>query len=259
MSPVEIETKLAIVSDRPSAIVDQISQLLAVVDFLLVSPETLLLRDTYFDTADRQLSAGQLALRLRDIGGRCLIGLKGPEEPAADGIRRMEHEAIWTPMALTAVLQLIADCGIPLNKSPVAGLTQNPVRMIEGLGLVPIQVRDTERLRRDLVDRSERSTAIAELVVDSVSYHLPARDIIHHEIEIELKASGDTEVLSAVCRELQVSWRELIPWHHSKYATGWAAERLLETGVLTDHVARSGHLRPSAYEVISDWLSEPRG
>ena len=237
----------------------QISQLSAIVDFLLVSPDTLLLRDTYFDTADRQLSARRLALRLRDIGGRCLIGLKGPEEPAADGMRRMEHEAVWTPMALTKVLQLLADYGIPSNKSRAAGPSQNPVRTIESLGFKPIQVRDTERLRRDMVDRSERSIAIAELVVDSVSYHLPARDIIHHEIEIELKASGDTEVLSAVCRELQGSWRELIPWLHSKYATGWAAERLLDTGILTDCVAVSGQLRPAAYELISNWLSAPRG
>jgi inorganic triphosphatase YgiF len=242
----------------PTAIVDQISQLSSIVDLLLVSPETVLLRDTYFDTTDRQLSAGKVALRLREVGGRCLIGLKGPEEPAADGMKRMEHEAIWTPMALTTVLQLIADYGIPVSKSQAAGLTENPVCVIEGLGLKPVQVRDTERLRRDLVDRSEQSTAIAELVVDSVSYHLPGRVIAHHEVEIELKSSGDTEVLGAVCRELQGSWRELIPWLHSKYATGWAAERLLAAGILTDHIAASGQLRPSAYRLIADWLSAPR-
>jgi hypothetical protein len=188
-----------------------------------------------------------------------LIGLKGPEEPAVDGMRRMEHEAIWTPGALTTVLRLIADYGSPVNKSQATGLTQNPVCIMESLGFEPIQVRDTERIRRDLVDQSERSTAIAELVVDCVSYHLSARDVIHHEIEIELKASGDTEVLGAVCRELQDSWRQLVPWFHSKYATGWAAERLLEMGILTDHIDASGHLRPSAYELIANWLSEPRG
>ena len=259
MSPVEIETKLAIVSARATAIVDQIAQLTTIVDLLLVSPETLLLRDTYFDTTDQQLSAGQVALRLREIDGRWLIGVKRPEEPTADGMRRMEHEAIWTPMALKTVLQLIADYGIPSNQSQAAGLAENPVQVMNNLGFESIQVRETERLRRDLVDRPDRSTAIAELVVDSVSYHLPGRVIAHHEVEIELKASGDTTVLAAVCRGLRANWPELVPWLHSKYATGWAAERLLEAGILPDHIDASGHLRPSAYELIATWLSEPRG
>ncbi len=237
---------------------DQISQLSAIVELLLVAPEKLLLRDTYFDTADRQLSAAQLALRLREIGGRCLIGLKGPEEDAADGMRRMEHEALWTPMALTKVLQLIADYGIPINEPQGAGFTQNPARVIESLGLEPIQVRDTERLCRDLVDPAEPSVAIAELAVDTVRYHLPGRQIAHHEVETELKAAKDAAILSTVGRELQGTWGELTPWIYSKYATGWAAARLLEMGILTDHVAASGYLRPAAYDLIANWLSESR-
>ena len=237
---------------------DRISQLSAVADLPLVSPKTVFLRDTYFDTADRQLSGGQLALRLREIGGRCLIGLKGPEQPAGAGLRRTEHESAWTPAALNTVLQLIADYGIPINLSQAAAPAEAPVRIMAGMGFDPIQVRDTERLSRDLVDPTEQSTAIAELAVDTVRYHLPGTRISHHEVEIELKAARDTVLLNMVCRELQGGWPELVPWLHSKYVTGWAAEMLLEAGILTDHIDASGHLRPSAYELIASWLSEPQ-
>ena len=98
--------------------------------------------------------------------------------------------------------------------------------------------------------------ALAELVVDAVTYRFGDRDVRRHEIEVEVKSQSGDVAMRLVIQAIVDEWGARVrPWRHGKLATGRAMEALLESGRLDHLIDSAGRLAPLAYDTIDDWLS----
>ncbi len=245
-----------ICTESPEKVAEEIASFERIGDFLLLKTEPLNMRDVYLDQSGGKLQVERLALRIRTIGDRTWVALKGPGRIIQDGvIDRMELEESWSPGAIEAIVKKLGRIGISLPDSFYFSQEGKPVEVMAALGFAQIQDRETTRRVRNVVLRDNKEEVLAELAVDLVHYHLQGRDVRHYEVEIEEKGVAGTSVLAVVSGKLFAKWgNALRKWNYSKLATGFALEALESQGALEDLIGSNDNLTPEAYDKLEEWL-----
>jgi hypothetical protein len=223
----EHEITFIICSDNPDAVMDSVELIGSIGEYRLIPSGTSLIRDLYFDTRDRVLKSARWALRLRETQGNRLLTLKGPTRDIGNGIQeRFELELSWSREALEEILTEITRNGLASPGFPQ--ITSDPVRAMGAAGFEIVQTRETSRRILNVRKRSD-SEVLAELVLDKVVYQFEKGIILHHEMELESKCESGILVIGTIMTHLnRIFYREIREWPHSKLATGWAYEKLLE-------------------------------
>ncbi len=243
----EYELVLMVRSPDPAAVLEKISGLASVGNYRLKARETEDIRDVYFDTPDRSLSIRRLNLRLRYLSNVVRITLKqSPRLFTRNRNERREIELDWSFASLSKVLQEISDRGIRLESADPG--ESDPRDILKILGLVVIQDRETKRKPREVV--SVRGEILAEVAIDSVTYHFEEANIMLDEVEVESKSKNGKEAVDEVIENLTLAFGpELQRWRSGKLSTGMKIERLLRNGSL-DGLLQEGRLKLDAYNLL---------
>jgi len=247
----EVEAKLAIVSERPRDVVEDVAALTSLGRFRLVHRGTLPLRDSYLDTADGAIREAGASVRVRTVDGERWITLKGPADtdPETATVEREEIEFPWSAEALERVIGALAGLGVRLARTGDAPGGE-PLEALGALELRVVQDRATERRVRDVVADGADGPA-AEMVVDSVRYDFGGRAAWHHEVEVEAKGAGGRKVVQEAAEALLARFPGVLrPWTRGKLGTGRAVERLLREEDAGGVLGPDGSLTPAAYERI---------
>jgi inorganic triphosphatase YgiF len=256
----EIEAALVIWSENPQVVAGQIADLTATGNYRLLPRDPQLIHDLYLDTPDRALQTQQLALRVREIGTTLWVTLKGRSEPTdCEGCaERLEIERLWSKDALARVLAELVNRGIKVPQQHQDLDYAHPLDVMAGLGLEPVQDRESHRQVRNVVAAGEKSNSVlAELAIDSVVYHFGGQGIRHHEVEVEAKGGGSSAVIKPVVESLVATYgAALRRWDHSKLVTGRAIEKMLNEGALEGLLDIHNNLKPVAYDKIDDYLNQ---
>lgn len=138
--------------------------------------------NTYFDTADGRLSAARHGLRVRHIGERALITLKGPAEVGPDSVhRRAEYE-------------FPGDDPQPETWQP--GVARDlALALTGGRRLAPTVSIATERT---ILYASRDGASVAEVCLDRGLMRAGEREQPFAEVEIELLPGGARPDLDAL-------------------------------------------------------------
>ena len=252
--PREVEGVLLFQADDPEAAARRVAGLEAVDRFELRPRPDQRIRDTYLDTGDGDLATRRVAFRVRELDGRPLLTLKA--DPVRSGLaaQRLELEAPWSAQALQMVLEELRRRGIELPIPPETAGAGEPLADLAGLGLRPTQIRETTRTPRDVVERN--GGPVAELTVDDVAYQLPAGRARLLEVEVEAKGPGGMDTVQTVLGALAEAFPDdLRPWPYGKLATGRAVEELLAAGRLEGHLDPARRIRPSAHDMLAEFLA----
>jgi inorganic triphosphatase YgiF len=256
--PREVEGVLLVRAVDQEAAAGKVAGLEAVGRFRLRRRPPQRIRDTYLDTGDGALGEARVAFRVRELDGSPLLTLKA--DPVRSGLaaQRLELEAPWSAAALRMVLEELRRRGIDLPvPSELAGAGE-PLADLAGLGLHPTQTRETTRTPRDVLDGDDKAAGpVAELTVDDVGYRLPAGTARLLEVEVEAKGAGGMATVNDLLEALAAAFPDdLVPWPYGKLATGRAVERLLADGRLEGQLDAAGRIRPTAHELLAEFLSE---
>ena len=161
-------------------------------------------QNRYFDTADRRLGQARYGLRLREVGGRSLVTLKGPAEVSAGLHRRAEYEFAH---------------GDPDPRTWPAGPARELALAL--IGPAPLLPTLTIVTRRELIFASYQSQDVAEICLDHGVFHVGGRDVPFSELEIELLPAGAESDLAAIAVALR-EHIDLRPESRSKLQRGLA-------------------------------------
>lgn len=238
------------------------------------------LRDAYFDTPDRRLRDRGLALRLRTSEGATTLALKGEERLLpGGGLERLEIESGWSREALDDVRSALDRRGVGLPGDGSAGPgggapssaggpagREEPARILEGMGLEPVQRRTTTR-RTLRIQRPASEHPGGELVVDRVAYGIPGGGTLtHREVEVEAAGPAAREAVGELSSALLSRFGgRLRRWDHGKLETGEAIRALARRGALDGaggeepEPASGGELTPGDYAAIEALLEEWKG
>lgn len=212
-----------------------------------------IIRDTYFDSPERNLLRDEASLRLRESDGQTFVTAKLASKTDRNGVSsRMEIELPWSVDALITIGRKLE-----LEISGIAKLDvssrEDPRRQLEKIGLQIIQERETVRDTKEIFDEKDGSV-VAELALDRVMYHFGNRSISIFEIEIEARSDTGSKTLKSVRKQIESLSRDyLTGWKHGKFITGRAVEKLLREGKLED-IGDHG-LKPSALKKIDRLIS----
>lgn len=166
--------------------------------------------NTYYDTADGRLQAALYGLRTREVDGRYVVTLKGPNQASGGVHQRAEWE-------------FETDNPDP-STWPDGEARSQALNLLGGAPLQPILTMRTTR-RHIMVSHDDQ--VIAELSLDEGTFVAPAHTQGFCELEIELLPAGSHADLEAIVAALQEHTR-LVPEERSKLERGL---RLLgETG-----------------------------
>ena len=255
--PHETESTLVVVSDEPETVIEAIAALRKLDGYRLRPRGKEEIRDLYFDSPDGKLRTARIALRVRQVGKRRLLTIKGPSRRGArGGESRLELEEEWPGRAWEV---LYAELGRKLGIPAVAPVGADPAEALRSAGLVVVQDRRSSRQLRDVVPRDGTRRRVAELAIDSVVYPPAGHEVRHFEVEVEAKATGGESAVASLSESLVIRyWPALRPWRHGKLATGKAVAALLEERDRDDVLTDDGALRPSAYDAIADLLARER-
>ncbi len=252
----ELELVLVIRSADPLDTIGRVVGLASVGRYGLLPKEGRKIHDVYFDTEDGLLRRRRTNLRIREVAGEYWITLK--QSAGRFSWRRDEREEFelpWSRDLLKKISRELEKRGVRL-KEVNTGDSPMPGDVLRTGGLTVLQDRHTQREVRDIVDRKDGMGAVlAELAVDSVTYHFESGDVHLYELEIEAKSSRGRgivrEVRDALLELFEV---ELIPWKWGKLATGRMVERLLQAGAL-EGLLEMGRLRSEAYAKLERALT----
>lgn len=254
----EIEATLIICSADPREAARKIAALTSIGNYRLQAQDSQTIHDLYFDTPDTALKTRNLSLRIREIGGKKWITLKGRSQRSDwGGVERMEIEEPWSESALTGVATELMDRNIRMPHKIHEFDVGEPVDVMFRLGLEVVQHRETHREVRNVVGGETGNFILAELAIDSVVYHFNDRTTCHHEVEIEAKVKDASPVLRTVIEALIAMFGPTLRrWDYSKLATGKAIETLLSEGTLDRLLDASNNLKPAAYDKIAHLLEQ---
>ena len=257
MNDTETEGKLIIVSEDAKTIAESISRLDRVGNYVLEDRRTHRLKDVYFDTEGRELSASLISLRIRSVDGQELLTLKGPGEATGLSQTRLEIERDWSADALQTILSALQEAGIAVSTRGDLPGGSSAEETLSLLGFGVLASRLTQRTSLTVKEKPG-SAALAELDIDDVLFSAQDTKVRHFEIECELKPGGSPQVVEEVLGELRKMFGCLQPFPFSKLAIGQALTRLSESGRLSSLL--SGQvLRPTAYPEIQRVLSGDHG
>jgi inorganic triphosphatase YgiF len=255
-SMTEGEVTLVVVSERPEEVFSRIDGLTSIGPYKLLPSVLLEMEDRYLDTAGKELTRRKWALRLRNIARETRIALKGPSTVTDwGGVERVEMELPWNLDSLSKVLSELREPHLGVTLPKDWGFYSDPLRTLTAVGLQVVQHRKTGRRLKEVV-KTEPDRLTAELALDSVVYFLAEAEVSHFEIEIEARELGDYDSVKAILEFLvHLFGSELMPWAHSKLATGQAFASLSQCRPSEEWLSR-GRLTRAAYEMIAECLSE---
>jgi inorganic triphosphatase YgiF len=254
--PHEFESTLIVWSDRSAATARRLSTVREIDRYKLTPEPDQYIEDLYLDTADGQLSAKRLSLRIRRLNDEPRLTLKGPSRGKGPGTSRLEIERPWSISAARSMLKLLRDLDVTLDSRAAATATwAGPEEFAARVGLVELQRRSTLRQPRSVRRLDSDNNPLAEYAVDTVTYRLRRRRLRLCEIEIEAKrASGRKAVArlhDALLREYPITLRH---WRHSKLALGIALQELETEGRLARWIKTGGWLSRRGLEQVSKEL-----
>jgi inorganic triphosphatase YgiF len=158
------------------------------------------IRDRYFDTASGALRSAGASLRLRVENGTAKITLKSDREVQSGLFSRREVESVATPNFCRTIARELADVGVSL--SPVRQ-GDDPSTWFRSAGLVLIQDRSTERVA--LLALWE-GFEMAEVALDTTTYHLRTGDQTIREVELESLGAAEGDELRALAEVLMAAF-----------------------------------------------------
>jgi len=246
----EAEAVLMMVADDPAALIAEVSALDSIAGLSLGPTVALQADDSYFDSPDKALTGRGLALRLRRLPDRSLIGLKGEEMWTEKGVLRLELEAPWSSNSLADVLHELGFREVRLTWPGTAITGADPQDVLASMDLAAFQTRQLSRCARPVLDAD--GDAVAELAVDTVTQEVAATRLTYREIEVEAADASSAAVVSDLSEALLAAFPDgLMAWSHSKLATGIALERMAVSNGLAGIVASDGNLTPSGVEALA--------
>jgi len=197
----EIEAKFRVVN---RAIFTSLRQLTTLGPFLLVhTPGTERQLNTYFDTADRRLTAERTTLRVRDLGSRRLATVKRSLSTHA-GIHTRDE---W---------EVDLDAGEHPADWPASAARDRALAALAGAPIFPLMTIRTARQYSYVILAGAR---VAEISLDEGVIIAGGRTVGFRELEVELLARGTRADLDALIALLQVRFA-LIPESRGKKKRG---------------------------------------
>lgn len=252
----ELEAALIVRSHTPRRVLGHVAALTSVAGYRLQPETPQPIHDTYFDTPQRMLAAQRVALRLRTIGALRLLTLKGPSRRTEWGAaERLELEEPWSAGSLDKMVDALRHAGVTLPRDPDAD--GSPVDVIRALGLDVVQDRETQRQPRSVIRLDDLGeTALAELAVDAVTYHVETNIVRMYEVEVEVKAAGGASAVRAIMERLVAEFAPALQsWPYGKLSTGDIVGRLLREGALGSLLGADDELLPPAIDLIEGALN----
>ncbi len=251
--PRESEVALVIRADQPEQIAKQIADLDAIGAYRLQRQKSERIHDIHFDISAHTLQAKRLALRIRQVDSKYLITLKGPsKQRASGGTDRTEIEEPWSSESLTKILGELRENKIEISNRRDDFDQAHPVATMQRLGFEVIQDRNTHRRVRQVLAKSD-DTVLAELAIDTVTYHFGKQIVRLHEIEVEWKAKDRQVRLGDIIKNLKDQYAALQEWE-GKLWTGIVIGELLQNGSLKTMLDQNNNLTPAAYDLIRKHL-----
>jgi triphosphatase len=197
----EIEAKFRVVN---RAVFTSLRQLTTLGAFLLVhTPGVEHQHNTYFDTADRWLTAHRTTLRVRDLGSRRLATVKRSLSTQA-GIHTREE---W---------EVDLNAGEHPADWPAGTARDRALAALDGAAIFPLM---TIRTRRQYSYALLADTQVAEISLDEGVIMAGGGTIGFRELEIELLSHGARADLDALIDHLQARFA-LIPELRGKKKRG---------------------------------------
>jgi len=160
-------------------------------------------QNTYFDTADRRLTASRRTLRVRDLGGRRIATVKLSLSTVA-GIHTREE---W---------EVDLDAGEHPTDWPASAARDRALAALDGADIFPLMTIHT---RRQYSYAILAGTQVAEISLDEGVIMAGGRMIGFRELEVELLPSGTRADLDALVETLQARFA-LIPESRGKKKRG---------------------------------------
>ncbi len=249
----ETEATLLICSEKPRALADEIARLRRIGFHRLGPTSSVTIRDLYLDMRSKVLSSNRWALRLRTVGARRSVTLKGPSRPTGHGgSRRLEMEAPWSDEAIQRIKDELGRSGMPLHEAEY--FHDDPERTMASLGLEPIQRRRVVRRKRDILGAHEKRGP-GEFMVDAVTYFFMDAFIFHWEVEVEARGDEAGETAGSIAKELLDMFEPALRrWDYGKLATGLVLGELLRSRAIEPFVREDRSLMRSAYETMEQQL-----
>jgi inorganic triphosphatase YgiF len=207
----EIEAKYRVAGPEELAVIAALRQLGAYDLEPHATPEDQ--HNSYYDTADGRFAAARHGLRVRRIGERSLVTLKGPSTVKAGLHQRDEWEFAHDD---------------PEPQSWPAGLARDLALQIAGGE--PLHTILTITTERQVIDVQLDGQAIAELCLDQGMIYAGTRTAAICEIEIELHEGGQQQDIEALTKALG-RYVRIQPEGRSKLERGLA---LLQNGKETN-------------------------
>lgn len=184
MADLEVEAKYTVLP----ADLDLVAELTHLGPYTLrhaAAPE--IQQNTYFDTADGRLSQSRHGLRVRRVGERSRITLKGPAETLADGLsRRVEYE--------------FPGDDLDPQRWPAGPARELGLRLV---GAIPLAPTVTIATARRIAHVERAGTPIAEIALDQGTINAGARQAPICELEIELHGAGTLADIAQIAAALR--------------------------------------------------------
>ncbi|HZL85750.1 MAG TPA: CYTH domain-containing protein [Candidatus Krumholzibacteria bacterium] len=252
----EIEITFVLAAVEPMAVLARLETANRLADFSLRhrAPEDL--RDVYLDLPERRLRQRGYALRVRHLGDRWLLCLKGRSRHRGIAVQRLELEGDPTdPELRTRIRDELGNdwpAALAPTNAAMGDRSAGPLPALQSAGFSPIQDRRTLRRPRDVLGIGNE--ALAVLAIDTVIYVVEGTPFRHHEVEIEAAMRTDDSTMDDIARALAATCPELQPWRPSKLATGLALEALVRHQRTLPITDSEGNLLPQSYSLLLEWL-----
>ena len=247
----ELELILLITSPDPESVITRVANKGSIGDYKLTAEPARILHDIYLDTPDHHLGSKRINLRVRGSGRSFWITMKvSPGLLTMRRHERLEIEIPWSSESLSQIVGIVAGKGVRLIAPSSLDPTMSQVDVMKRMGLQVLQDRKTERVPRNVLENDGQGEVLAELDIDSVLYHFPAREVRLFELELEAKSPKGRKILRDLNNKLLRDFApELRPWRYGKLVTGEKIERLLRKGDL-DNFIDGSRLKPEGYERV---------
>ena len=252
----ETELRLIVCGNSPETILSNIAQLRQICKYYLLPEKNQKIYDCYFDTYFNDLARAKFGLRIRDVNNKKFITLKGKPVKSNNGlVQRLEIEKSWSQENW---LRIVSYLKKKLNQLQIEKKLNNqlePEKALEQIGLRIIQQRKNYRQVRSVVVAEKENHPFAELALDSLAFIVQGTEIYLFEIEIELKESGNFEVIRIIARGLQQQFADSIqPWNHGKLSTGIAIDNLWGEDDFKKTLDTNNCLTCNSYQLIQGYF-----